>query len=83
MNDPRRPPFLDLAVTDLVREQAAAASAASAAEPLPGAAQPLKSNWPVLSSASLMGDSSCVHIEHAGSLYVLRITRSGKLILTK
>ncbi len=80
MNDPRRPPFLDLAVTDLVREQAAAASAA---EPLPGAAQPLKSNWPVLSSASLMGDSSCVHIEHAGSLYVLRITRSGKLILTK
>jgi hemin uptake protein HemP len=81
MNDPRRPPFLDELVSNTQAD--ATAVAAIAAAPLATAAAPLKSSWPVLSSASLMGDASCVHIEHAGSLYVLRVTRSGKLILTK
>ncbi|TAH50202.1 MAG: hemin uptake protein HemP [Betaproteobacteria bacterium] len=36
-----------------------------------------------LSSAELLGGSQAVHIEHLGTWYVLRATRSGKLILTK
>ena len=34
-------------------------------------------------SAALLGDRETVTIEHRGSLYVLRATRAGKLILTK
>lgn len=38
---------------------------------------------PALSSTELLGDRHAVEIEHLGSRYVLRATRSGKLILTK
>ena len=38
---------------------------------------------PMLSSVALFGKSRELLIEHAGELYVLRITRNGKLILTK
>ena len=34
-------------------------------------------------SAALLGNRDAVTIEHRGSLYVLRATRAGKLILTK
>lgn len=36
-----------------------------------------------LSSAELLGGRQAVEIEHQGTRYVLRATRSGKLILTK
>lgn len=38
---------------------------------------------PVLCTAALFGESRAVVIEHAGERYVMRITRNGKLILTK
>jgi hemin uptake protein HemP len=34
-------------------------------------------------SSKLLAGQSCVAIEHAGTRYVLRATRAGKLILTK
>lgn len=37
----------------------------------------------VLPSDELLQGQTCVHIQHAGALYTLRATRSGKLILTK
>ncbi|ATE62701.1 hypothetical protein CCZ27_14975 [Thauera sinica] len=36
-----------------------------------------------MSSAELLGGRQAVEIEHQGTRYVLRATRSGKLILTK
>jgi hemin uptake protein HemP len=36
-----------------------------------------------LPSKDLLGGSNTVRIEHAGEFYQLRLTRSGKLILTK
>jgi hemin uptake protein HemP len=36
-----------------------------------------------ISSESLMGDRKQLQIVHAGEEYLLRITRKGKLILTK
>ncbi len=38
---------------------------------------------PTMSSAHLLGGQRAVTIEHAGTHYVLRATRNGKLILTK
>jgi hemin uptake protein HemP len=38
---------------------------------------------PRLTSGQLFGQANEVHIEHAGSIYRLRITALGKLILTK
>lgn len=38
---------------------------------------------PTLSSDWLFRDASVVRIAHAGEIYTLRKTRSGKLILTK
>jgi hemin uptake protein HemP len=37
----------------------------------------------VVASSELLQGQVCVHIEHAGAIYTLRATRSGKLILTK
>jgi hemin uptake protein HemP len=34
-------------------------------------------------SRQLLGEQGQLHIEHQGERYVLRITRQGKLILTK
>lgn len=36
-----------------------------------------------VNSRNLLGDQTCLHIEHEGLSYVLRATRLGKLILTK
>lgn len=41
------------------------------------------SDTPRVSSEVLFKNQSCLIIEHNGEEYVLRITRSGKLILTK
>lgn len=38
---------------------------------------------PIISADALLGRSGILHIEHRGELYQLRITRQGKLILTK
>ncbi|MCV2894250.1 hemin uptake protein HemP [Lentibacter sp. XHP0401] len=38
---------------------------------------------PKHSASELMKDGSLAHIEHEGQIYTLRITRAGKLILTK
>lgn len=38
---------------------------------------------PIISSQTLFGARQELHIEHSGCLYRLRITRNGKLILTK
>ena len=61
-----------------------------AADPLPAAAEPPATARPVppreprqwTSEALLEGDREAL-IEHAGSIYRLRLTPSGKLILTK
>lgn len=45
---------------------------------LPAAAKP-----PVTTSQALLGQGNTLLIEHQGALYTLRITRNGKLILTK
>jgi hemin uptake protein HemP len=37
----------------------------------------------IISSKTLFGARQELHIEHSGCLYRLRITRNGKLILTK
>jgi hemin uptake protein HemP len=37
----------------------------------------------IIDSRSLFGDQREVRIEHDGELYLLRLTRLGKLILTK
>jgi hemin uptake protein HemP len=68
-----------LAAADAVRADAAAASGAA-----PTAAAAATSASSVrLSSARLFGASQEVLIEHRGTLYRLRKTSLGKLILTK
>lgn len=37
----------------------------------------------MIPSEQLLGEQGQLHIEHQGARYVLRITRQGKLILTK
>ncbi len=37
----------------------------------------------VLDSVSLFGSQQTLHIRHGGDLYCLRVTKLGKLILTK
>ena len=37
----------------------------------------------LVASRQLLGEQGQLHIEHQGERYVLRITRQGKLILTK
>lgn len=37
----------------------------------------------MIPSEQLLGENGQLHIEHQGERYVLRITRQGKLILTK
>lgn len=50
----------------------------------PPSAQPLRAREDVLvRSEALFAGRSTLTIEHEGSHYVLRATRSGKLILTK
>lgn len=36
-----------------------------------------------VSSCTLLRGNSCIEIDHLGTRYVLRATRTGKLILTK
>jgi hemin uptake protein HemP len=36
-----------------------------------------------ISSFLLLGQAKCLHIEHDGLVYQLRITKLGKLVLTK
>jgi len=36
-----------------------------------------------ISSLLLLGKAKCLHIEHDGLVYQLRITKLGKLVLTK
>jgi len=36
-----------------------------------------------INSATLMGKRNQLNIQHQGELYILRLTRAGKLILTK
>ncbi|MGF1552737.1 MAG: hemin uptake protein HemP [Paracoccaceae bacterium] len=38
---------------------------------------------PVVDTAELLGADGRLCIRHAGALYLLRVTRAGKLILTK
>lgn len=38
---------------------------------------------PLLASQQLFSGGNTVHIEHAGQIYQLRITRENRLILTK
>ena len=40
-------------------------------------------NRPVYLAKDLTADGNLAHICHSGSVYTLRITRNGKLILTK
>ena len=56
-----------------------------AADPNLAAAPAPKSSGPtpIIPSERLIGDSKELLIDHAGEIYRLRITRSGKLILTK
>ncbi len=36
-----------------------------------------------ITSEEILAGATCVEIEHAGQLYLLRVTRENKLILTK
>lgn len=40
-------------------------------------------NRPRIDSEKILAGASTVEIEHAGQLYLLRVTRENKLILTK
>ncbi|MEK1851801.1 MAG: hemin uptake protein HemP [Phyllobacterium sp.] len=51
--------------------------------PIRGIAKPTLPNLRVYGSDVLFDGSNIVGIEHAGSLYQLKITRQGKLILNK
>ncbi len=42
-----------------------------------------ESGMHLISSEALLPDGRPLHIEHRGEIYMLRRTRSGKLILTK
>jgi hemin uptake protein HemP len=56
----------------------------SLAQPAPPApAPPPSDSLRVVASSELLQGQVCVNIEHAGAIYTLRATRSGKLILTK
>jgi hemin uptake protein HemP len=55
----------------------------SLAQPVPLAPAPPSDALRVVASSELLQGQVCVHIEHAGAIYTLRATRSGKLILTK
>ena len=51
-------------------------------------AEPLRATSPKspavpVSSAALLCGATMVEIEHAGQIYILRVTRENKLILTK
>jgi len=74
-----------VATTDAAVDVVTAGDAVSGAIPSPCSTQASLSSspWPVHSSASLLGGAPCVYITHADGVYVLRATRSGKLILTK
>ncbi|GAA5161061.1 hemin uptake protein HemP [Viridibacterium curvum] len=69
--------FILRAPTPRVAPEAAEEASAASHEDRPGL------RWPVVASENLLRGETCVHIEHAGALYVLRATRNGKLILTK
>ena len=51
-------------------------------KPVSPAAQPA-SRERVISTRELLGDAHRIWIEHAAERYLLQVTRSGKLILTK
>jgi hemin uptake protein HemP len=53
----------------------------SPGEPLASGARPPAER--VVSSKELLGSSTRIWIEHAAKRYLLQVTRSGKLILTK
>lgn len=53
-------------------------SVQSSVSPLPTPLPPLTTT-----SQALLGGGSTLFIEHQGALYTLRVTRNGKLILTK
>lgn len=51
--------------------------------PVRTASRPTSRSPQLISSQTLFGARQELHIEHSGCLYRLRITRNGKLILTK
>lgn len=51
--------------------------------PSPGPERPRPGGKPRLQAAALLAGSREVIIEHAGEEYRLRLTKNGKLILTK
>ncbi len=59
---------------------AIARPAVQVAQPVRGAAVPVPPTW---RSEDLLNGKPEAHIEHAGSVYRLRLTMLGKLILTK
>jgi hemin uptake protein HemP len=52
-------------------------------EPPPAATRPAVAPERVVSTRDLLGGAHRVWIEHAAERYLLQVTRSGKLILTK
>jgi hemin uptake protein HemP len=55
-----------------------------AAPPSPATPPPVTTHsQPALDSAQLLGGQKQIAINHGGELYSLRVTRNGKLILTK
>ncbi len=51
--------------------------------PAPTPATDTGSHRPCFDSKDLLRGASAVEIDHAGQLYLLRVTRENKLILTK
>lgn len=49
----------------------------------PGATRPAVASERVVSTRDLLGGAHRIWIEHAAERYLLQVTRSGKLILTK
>ncbi|WP_082680026.1 hemin uptake protein HemP [Paucibacter sp. KCTC 42545] len=56
---------------------------AAQAQPAPAVQHPATASTRRISSSELMGNLRELEIEHSGSLYRLRLTSLGKLILTK
>jgi len=52
-------------------------------KPTAPASRPATADAPVIPVQRLLGPGRQVRLEHDGGIYVLRITRNGKLILTK
>jgi hemin uptake protein HemP len=52
-------------------------------EPKDAAPAPAATPTRTVRSSDLLGDARVLRIEHNGEIYVLRITRNGRLILTK